>query len=221
MKTSASEIELTIKAQRRRMELAISEYETEKSKLYYKGGQPYYADDLMKEKKAELLAQLEETKAEAIGRINEALQGVDGIIAQAAYPDITEGLSLVDMEKLSARAQFVKEDVEELPYAELATAIKAAVARGDDVELRLYQRYALRKLERERRDEIATSDPDFFMFLHAAKSLPSNKVDTSEFDDLRKTARDIEMQVRRMFDEATGGVERAQEAAAEFTRLSF
>lgn len=221
MKMTEQEISRAINRQGSNMESAIRRYQQDKAELYRSDGNPKYADDIMREREAALLAQLDEAKAEALAGINEAVAGVDDLIAQVAYPDITDGLSLIEIDKLNAKRPFIKENVEELPYAQLAMAIRAALARGEETEIKLYQRYAGRKLELDRHNEMAVQMDGFFDFLKAAESLPSNTVDTSTLEELRKTAQKTDMEIRKMHSDATGATERAREAQAEFTKSIF
>jgi hypothetical protein len=124
-----------------RLDSAVATYHTEVGKLYRSDGQPKYGPAEMDERKAALLASVEQaverTKQRAAEIEEEAAADLSRLNA-----DPTAGLSSSDLEIATLKAQFVKEDLQRLSPAALEQRLETVIIDGDKVTKWLYHRYA-------------------------------------------------------------------------------
>jgi hypothetical protein len=203
------------------MRAAAAAYERERAKLHTSDGEPLFAPDVMRERLQELRAPLDNAHEQARSEVEAVRDKLGDVMALAQHPDPLADVSSVYYDEVRVRQALISEDAQALPLDELAGAVVAAVLRGNDIEVKLWQRYA----ERRYRDVMAAvragqDAPDGLPQLRRALDrLP--QTDTTAADELRTRTTEATIEVSRLYSEATGEGEDARQRQAAQTVGQF
>jgi hypothetical protein len=128
------------------LDRAVSAFTQGKATLYRPDGQPKYIPDEMREREAALLAALDEVIGRVGERAEEAIAAARQELEVLTGADPWDRLTESERTAATARQPFVKEDVEQLPYARLAELARAAIVANDRAAMYLWWRYGSRRL---------------------------------------------------------------------------
>ena len=122
------------------VEHALTTFEHERARLLTPDGHCIYTDDEHERREAELRA----TRAAA-----DALRSAEADRERLEHRDPLDMLTPAELDRATARREFVREDAERLPIGELAARLRAALDAGDRPMLFLLVRYGTQRAEAE------------------------------------------------------------------------
>jgi hypothetical protein len=125
---------------------AAAAFEQAKAKLYDGNGQPIFAPEALDKRLTEALTPLQAATAMATSIAKTNAQWAVSRREALIYSDPAADLAPADLAAASQRATFVREDVQNLSFSELAARVRAAVANTDRVGVFLLARYGLQKI---------------------------------------------------------------------------
>ena len=122
------------------VEHALTTFEHERARLLTPDGHRIYTDDEHERREAELRA----TRAAA-----DALRSAEADRERLEHRDPLDTLTPAELDRATARREFVREDAERLPIGELAARLRGALDANDRALLYLWVRYGARRVEQE------------------------------------------------------------------------
>jgi hypothetical protein len=126
-------------------ERLVERIEREQSKLTRSDGSPVYAPAEMAERSAAILeaagAEFDQATARYVSQAEREAADLQKKLAKLEGSDGWERLTESQQQTAAARREFVREDVQTLPAADLAARARAAIAAGNLAECWLLKRY--------------------------------------------------------------------------------
>jgi hypothetical protein len=125
---------------------ATTAFETAKSKLYTADGQPIFAPAEQEKRMGAALQALQASTETAVSIAKNNAQWAIGRKEVLLNSDPAADLAPPDLAAASQRAMFVREDVANMTFPELAARIRATAANGDKPGVFLLARYGAQKV---------------------------------------------------------------------------
>jgi hypothetical protein len=209
----------------------------QRTELFDGAGKGIYSDVEHKKRLAAFLAPVEQAAEEARELAQNAIAEASSM-ATAAHRNLLTAMSTEELQRAQALREFVKEDAETMPFAELAMALQAALVYADAPTKELYRRYGQKRLDatnkamHENRLRLLPAETQALADVRLAvqalgaalNDSPAGKeraAKVRQAEELRDKAVELLKTSSDLLFKAQGGPDRAREAAAQFTRQNF